>query len=185
MERTPKKKTRERLKLFGVKLENIQKFISNPEGAARAIGEVREGLQMRGMGDFVEFDLTVVRGLAYYTGLVFEVFDKRKKERAIAGGGRYNKLLKLLSDGKVDMAALGFGMGDVMLGNLIDDTPTAKAKMDEWVAAKHAADIFVVIAMEEWRGDALGLVQQLRQRGLRVDFPLVPAKVGKQFQAAE
>jgi histidyl-tRNA synthetase len=130
-------------------------------------------------------DFSIVRGLDYYTGIVFEVFDRGKKNRALAGGGRYDELLSLMSDGKIAMPALGFGMGDVVLGNLIDDTPSAKAKMDAWIAQRHAADIFVVIAKEEQRSEALNLVQNLRGAGLRVDFPLTAAKVGKQFQSAE
>jgi histidyl-tRNA synthetase len=134
---------------------------------------------------YINVDFFVVRGLAYYTGVVFEIFDRSKRERALAGGGRYDELLGLMSDGKVAMPALGFGMGDVVLANLIDDTPHAKAKMDAWIAQKHAADIFVVIAKEERRPAALAIVQQLREAGLRVDFPLIAAKVAKQFQTAE
>jgi len=133
----------------------------------------------------VEVDFGIVRGLAYYTGVVFEVFDRAKNERALAGGGRYDRLLSLMSDGKVDLPALGFGMGDVVLMNLIEETPAAKAKMDAWCAAQHACDIYVVIAKEELRPQALALVQELRDSGKRADFALAPAKVGKQFQAAE
>ena len=75
-------------------------------------------------------------------------------------------------------------MGDVVLANLIEDTPRAKAKMDAWIAQEHAADIFVVIAKEERRPEALAILQQLRDAGLRVDFPLTAEKVGRQFQAA-
>jgi histidyl-tRNA synthetase len=142
-------------------------------------------LAPRGLLKYVEVDFSVVRGLAYYTGAVFELFDRGKKERALAGGGRYDELLGLMSDGKVSMPALGFGMGDVVLANLIDDTARAKARMDAWIARSHAADIFVVIAKEERRPEALNLVQQLRNAGLRVDFSLTAAKVGRQFQSAE
>ena len=76
-------------------------------------------------------------------------------------------------------------MGDVVLANLIEETPAAKAKMDAWCAAQHACDIYVVIAKEELRPQALALVQELRDSGRRTDFALAPAKVGKQFQAAE
>src|SRR5207244_12172811 len=69
--------------------------------------------------------------------------------------------------------------------NLINDTPAAKAKMDAWLAREHACDVYVVIAKEERRPDALALVQRLREAGHRVDFPLTAAKVGKQFQIAE
>lgn len=142
-------------------------------------------LDPRGLLKYINVDFSVVRGLAYYTGVVFEIFDRSKRERALAGGGRYDELLGLMSDGKVAMPALGFGMGDVVLANLIEDTPHAKASMDAWIAQKHAADIFVVIAKEDRRPAALAIVQQLREAGLRVDFPLMAAKVGKQFQSAE
>ena len=133
----------------------------------------------------MEIDYAIVRGLAYYTGVVFEVFDRAKNERALAGGGRYDKLLALMSDGKADLPALGFGMGDVVLANLLTELPHAKARMDAWCAAQRACDVFVVVANEERRPQALALVQQLRDAGHRVDFPLVAAKVGKQFQTAE
>jgi histidyl-tRNA synthetase len=142
-------------------------------------------LDPRGLLKYVDVDFSVVRGLAYYTGVVFEVFDRGKRERALAGGGRYDELLGLMSDGKVSMPALGFGMGDVVLANLIADTPLAQEKMDAWIAENCAADIFVVIAKEEGRSAALAIVQQLRDAGLRVDFPLTTAKVGRQFQTAE
>ena len=92
---------------------------------------------------------------------------------------------RLMSDGKVSLPALGIGMGDVVLANLIDDTPHAQNRMETWIAQSHAADIFIVIAKEERRPDALTLVQQLRDDGLRVDFLLTALKVGKQFQAAD
>ena len=117
--------------------------------------------------------------------MVFEVFDRSKNERALAGGGRYDKLLSLMSDGKADLPALGFGMGDVVLANLINDTPAAKAQLDAWLAKNAACDVFVIIAKEERRAEALRLVQQLREAGHRTDFSLTAAKVGKQFQTAE
>jgi histidyl-tRNA synthetase len=142
-------------------------------------------LQPRGLLKYVDVDFFIVRGLAYYNGMVFEIFDRTKKERALAGGGRYDGLLDLMSDGKVDLPALGFGMGDVVLGNLIEDTPRAAEKMKVWLAKNRSADVFVVVATEQLRSEALALVQQLRDAGLRVDFSLAAAKVGKQFQAAE
>jgi histidyl-tRNA synthetase len=165
--------------------------IFDPASAATSVALARfhellhSYLTPRGLLKYIEVDFSVVRGLAYYTGVVFEVFDRGRKERALAGGGRYDELLELMSDGKVAMPALGFGMGDVVLANLIDDTPHARARMDAWSAQSHAADIFVVIAREERRPEALNLVQQLRNSGLRVDFSLTPAKVGRQFQSAE
>jgi len=126
-----------------------------------------------------------VRGLAYYTGLVFEAFDRSKSMRALAGGGRYDDLLGDLSDGAVKLPAIGFGMGDVVLGNLIEETPHAREKMERALAASPAAEIYVVVADESRRREALAVVQSLRDAGRRTDFPLEAAKVGKQFQAAE
>ncbi|MFZ4682898.1 MAG: histidine--tRNA ligase, partial [Terrimicrobiaceae bacterium] len=185
-ERLPPEKTDEalaRLAVPGLNAEAVLGFMRGKQPTD--LGPVRESLEARGLSDFVEIDYAIVRGLAYYTGVVFEVFDRSKNERALAGGGRYDKLLSLMSDGKVDLAALGFGMGDVVLGNLIDDTPAAKAMLTAWTSQQRACDVYVIVAKEERRSDALALVQQLRLSGLRVDFPLAEAKVGKQFQAAE
>jgi histidyl-tRNA synthetase len=142
-------------------------------------------LTARGLGGYVEVDYAIVRGLAYYTGVVFEFFDRAKVERALAGGGRYDGLLALLSNGKSNLPALGFGMGDVVLANLLAELPHTKARMDAWCAAQSACDAYVVVAKEELRPQALGLVQRLREAGHRVDYALTAVKVGKQFQAAE
>ena len=91
-----------------------------------------------GLGEFVDLDLSIVRGLAYYTGTVFELFDARGELRAICGGGRYDKLLQSL--GGVDLPALGFGMGDVVLGELLRDrglAPAAAASIDVFLAGDH------------------------------------------------
>ena len=130
-------------------------------------------------------DLTIVRGLAYYTGLVFEVFDRGGKERALAGGGRYDALLEVMSDGKVRMPALGFGMGDVVLANLVEEVPSAAQRRAEWLAARRSAEVYIVVAEESKRAEALQVLQLLREAGWRTDYAMGAAKVGKQFQAAE
>ena len=183
-ERAPQEKTAAALAKFGMTAESLPTFMRSKEPTAE-LAPILADLQARGLGAFTEVDYAIVRGLAYYTGVVFEVFDRAKNERALAGGGRYDRLLALMSDGKVDLPALGFGMGDVVLLNLLDEIPAAKAKMDAWCAAQHACDLYVVIAKEELRPQALALVQELRDSGRRTDFALAPAKVGKQFQAAE
>lgn len=185
LERTHPDESSKKLAEFGVALGDVNAFIADPTSEAVTLHQINESLKARGLDGYVELDLTIVRGLAYYTGLVFEVFDRSKKERALAGGGRYDALLSLMSDGKVNLPALGFGMGDVVLANLINDTPKARAKRDQWTAQNHACDVYVVIAKEERRSNALAIVQQLRNAGLRADFPLTPVKVGKQFQTAE
>jgi histidyl-tRNA synthetase len=140
-------------------------------------------LEARGLARFIDIDLTIVRGLAYYNGTVFEIFSRGRNERAIAGGGRYDGLLPTLFG--ANFTAVGFAMGDVVLANFIKDTPHAKAKMDAWIGRQRGIDIYVIIAKEERREDSLKQIQQLRDRGYRVDYPLTPTKVGRQFQAAE
>jgi histidyl-tRNA synthetase len=184
VERTPLEKTEAALQKFGITAASVLDFMHSKHPAPE-LAAVLSDLEARGMRDYVEIDYSIVRGLDYYTGTVFEVFDRSGKERALAGGGRYDRLLALMSDGKVDLPALGFGMGDVVLANLIADVPAAVTRMDAWLAAEHAADIFVVIAKEERRPQALALVQRLRDADLRVDYPLTAVKVGKQFQIAE
>jgi histidyl-tRNA synthetase len=83
------------------------------------------------------------------------------------------------------MPALGFAMGDVVLGELINETLHAREKLQNAIASSRKLDIYVVIAKEQRRPDALAQIQQLRDRGYRVDYPLTSEKVGKQFQTAE
>ncbi len=154
-------------------------------GKNRNLDELVDGLRDRGLADYVAIDVGIVRGLAYYTGVVFEVFDRAGKFRAIAGGGRYDNLIAQLSDNAVSMPALGFAMGDVVLGELMTETPHAREKLENAIANDRKIDIYVVIAKEQRRGDALAQIQNLRDRGFRVDYPLTSEKVGKQFQIAE
>src|SRR5438874_5079506 len=154
-------------------------------GKSEKLERLVNGLRGRGLADFVDVDVRIVRGLAYYTGIVFEVFDRAGKFRAIAGGGRYDNLIAQLSDSTVSMPALGFAMGDVVLGELINEIPQANEAMQQTIANESRIDIYVVIAKEQRRADALGQIQQLRDRGYRIDYPLTPTKVARQFQAAE
>ena len=116
---------------------------------------------------------------------MFEVFDRAGKFRAIAGGGRYDNLISQLSDGAISLPALGFAMGDVVLGELINEIPRAREAIQKATANDRKIDIYVVIAKEQRRADALKQIQQLRDRGYRIDYPLTPTKVARQFQAAE
>jgi histidyl-tRNA synthetase len=154
-------------------------------GKSQKLGKLVDALRGRGLADFVAIDIGIVRGLAYYTGIVFEVFDRAGKFRAIAGGGRYDNLIAQLSDGAVSMPALGFAMGDVVLGELINEILRAREAMQKAITNDRKIDIYIVIAKEERRADALRQIQQLRDRGHRVDYPLTSEKVGKQFQTAE
>jgi histidyl-tRNA synthetase len=180
-EREPGEKTIEKL---GKLAEPVWSILQGG-GKSEGLDKLVEGLRIRGLADFVDVDVRIVRGLAYYTGMVFEVFDRVGKLRAIAGGGRYDNLIENLSDGTVKMPALGFAMGDVVLGELIKDRPATREKMDTAIRDQNKIDIYLVIAKEERRANALADAQKLRDLGYRVDYPLSPAKVGKQFQTAE
>ena len=181
LEREPEEKLNAKLAPTGLTVADLKAFIA--AGSPEAFAPVLEALAARGLSGFVQPDLSIVRGLAYYTGVVFEIFDRSKNLRALAGGGRYDGLVKGLSDGAADLPAIGFGMGDVVLGHLIDETPAAAEKLQAALAL--TSDVFVVIADESRRAEALQIVQTCRELGLSTDFPLKSAKVGKQFQEAE
>jgi histidyl-tRNA synthetase len=118
LERSTKEETTERLARTGVSYEAVMGFIERGE-PSRELESILENLRARGLDAYVSVDYRVIRGLAYYTGPVFEAFDRKGEFRAIAGGGRYDNLLKLMSAGKVNLPALGFGMGDVVLTELL------------------------------------------------------------------
>src|SRR6476619_5755418 len=132
-------------------------------------------LDALGVREYVDLDLRIVRGLAYYTGIVFELFDASGEFRAICGGGRYDNLLQAL--GGVDMPALGFGMGDVVLGELLRARglmPTGLQRIDFWVAPVASSD----------RMQAVRVAASLRQAGASVEYPLRDQALGKQLKAA-
>ena len=180
-EREPRERTAEKLGPLAGPVFEILDGGGRSEKLERLVAE----LAGRGLADYVRVDLSIVRGLAYYTGVVFEVFDRKGELRAIAGGGRYDKLIAQLSDNAVSLPAVGFAMGDVVLGELIRNSPAASARLDSALQKERALDFYLVIAKEERRPEALRQLQQLRDAGWRVDCPLAPAKIGKQFQTAE
>ncbi len=176
LERERPEVSAEKLAPLGVKLEEVQAFItaSIPEPELQT---VIDNLSARGLGGFVKVDYGVIRGLAYYTGIVFEAFDRKGEFRAIAGGGRYDQLVKQVSEGKADLPALGFGMGDVVLAELL--------KVRKLVPSfTGTVDAVVLIEDETLRAASLGVVQQLREAGRAADYSLTPAKGDKQFKRA-
>ena len=186
IERERPEVTAAKLAPFGIDPAELDRFMAQPASAlGGALVAVEADLHARGLGDYVTFDPRIVRGLAYYTGVVFEVFDRARKSRALAGGGRYDDLIGLLSDGVVKHPTFGFAVGDVTLLDLLRALPHTAAKLAAAVQCAGAPEIYVVIADEAFRPQALGLVGQLRDAGRRVDFALTAQKVGKQFQAAE
>src|SRR5467141_47372 len=179
-ERVPKNVLEEMLKDAGCgKKESAAVFdvagLRGPEAlkaageAAEPLGQAVQALQSMGLGGFVSIDLTIVRGLAYYTGIVFELFDAQKTLRAIAGGGRY--------DGLLDLPALGFGMGDVVLSELLKErgaVPKATSELGAFLIAVGGDDLPTI----------LQLAHALRERGISVEYGLRHAAVRKQLELA-
>ena len=132
-----------------------------------ALGELaalRDALVAAGLGDWCEFDLGIVRGLAYYTGTVFEVHEASGAERAIAGGGRYDGLVELFGGPRTP--AIGFGMGDVVLGLVLADRGLLPADGGELLPRP---DAFVISSGDAAAEAALApLVARLRADGLHV-----------------
>ena len=177
LERTPPEESQKKLAALGFTLDAVNEFIEKGEPTTE-LASIIANLTARGMGDFVKVDYQVIRGLAYYTGPVFEAFDRKGEFRAIAGGGRYDNLVKLISGGKVNLPALGFGMGDVVLLELLK----ARGLLP---AFDGGVDVVVLIEDEALRPQSLKLVQDLRATGLVVEYTLTPTKPDKQFRRAQ
>ncbi len=144
----------------------------------RRLGEWRRllgGLAAMGLAPYVEVDLGVVRGLAYYTGFVFEAFDRKGDLRALAGGGRYNDLVKKL--GGPDLPAVGFAIGDVTTGILLEE----RGLMPPWV---DAPEVYVACDGEAGRSAAFPVIHALRSARTRVEYSLKELAFGKQLKAA-
>jgi histidyl-tRNA synthetase len=185
LEREDPRTTQDNLARLGVSMEQVHAFIASGSNATPRIAAVCAELDARGFQGYYEVDLTIVRGLAYYTGLVFEVFDRARKFRALAGGGRYDHLISLLSDGAADLPAVGVGIGDVVLGEVLDATPGCAELFARKQSEFSKIDVYFVLADPTRRPELLRTVQQIRDRGFRADYALGGGKVGKQFQTAE
>ena len=129
-----------------------------------------------GIDGYVEIDKRIVRGLAYYTGIVYEIYDRDRESRAIAGGGRYDGLIERL--GGPSMPALGFGMGDVVLTELLKDL----GKLPE---SAPRVEVLVVPIGDDMLGPARRVVRWLRDEGTAAEAPFSPIRITKAFKAAE
>ncbi len=193
LERTPSDVSSEKLAALGVGEDAIRRIVDIAAvtmsdlraqldgGAAEPLVEELEryfsyvGALLGGDGDWLKLDLSIVRGLAYYTGIVFELFDRSGEFRAICGGGRYDTLLQAL--GGEDMPALGFGMGDVVLGELLRSKGLMKAELaraDVWLAGEESLSQEVLMTEAAKR----------RASGQSVEFALRPQSLSKQKKAA-
>jgi histidyl-tRNA synthetase len=177
LERTSPEENEKKLAALGFSFVAVNQFIESGKPTVE-LQSILDNLGARGLRDFAKVDYHVIRGLAYYTGVVFEAFDAQGEFRAIAGGGRYDNLVKLISGGKVNLPALGFGMGDVVLLELLK----ARGLLPKFDAN---VDVFILIEEETLRASSLKLVQDLRTAGYAVEYSLTAAKLDKQFKRAQ
>jgi histidyl-tRNA synthetase len=125
----------------------------------------------------VIFDITLMRGFDYYTGIVFEFFDTHpENNRSLFGGGRYDDLLDIFGQEKIP--AIGFGMGDVTAKDFLEIRgilPEEKSK----------TDLSVLVLEKEFYESASNLVDKLRENGIKIDFDFSYRKLEKQIKSAE
>jgi len=161
-------------------LHEISAIMQLPDKAAAAMAELKELfsiLEAMGVGDFCRFDIGIVRGLAYYTGIVFEVHDIKGELRAVCGGGRYDNLLK--DFGGPAVPATGMGMGDCVLEILLRE----RGLIDESLAMRRS-DFYLAVLDESLRKDAIALAARLRRKGKVAELSYKGGGLGKQLKAA-
>jgi histidyl-tRNA synthetase len=129
-----------------------------------------------GITEYCKFDLAIVRGLAYYTGPVFEFYDRSQNERAICGGGRYDDLLGKL--GKSREPAVGFGMGDVVLSLILAEKGLTRGRPG-------GGGVLVADAADGLRPTLHRVVAALRRGGIQAEFNYARQALGKQLRAAD
>ena len=141
------------------------------------LGRLFELLGVMGVAEFCQFDIGIVRGLAYYTGVVFEIYDKDSELRAIGGGGRYDDLLKQF--GGPGIPATGFGIGDCVLGILLQEKGLLQKQL-----SKPQLDYFVVYTDKQLFQKVVELTAKLRRAGLAAGFSYRSVNLGKQIKRA-
>ena len=143
-----------------------------------AVAQLRELFRLAGLAGFADclvFDISVIRGLSYYTGIVFECFDTQREFRAIFGGGRYDNLLTTI--GGDPATAVGLGFGDVVVTELL------KARLGADAPAPKKG-VYVGWMFPEQRDAALALAAKLRAQGECVNLALRKAKPKQFFSRA-
>lgn len=166
-------KDKEKLKQT-LETDDISKLKPRNESAKKGLEELKQVMKFLN-NKFVKFDLTVARGLAYYTGTVFEVFDRSGKYRAIAGGGRYDNMVKIF--GGEPASATGFGLGYSTLSLLLKDKgllPKIEQPIDYYV---------IIIGENKIKEKALSIISKLRDKYI-VDYDLTGRSIKKQMDYA-
>jgi len=191
MDKLPREKVEEELAAIGVEagavdgilsalaitsIADLQELVGAESEAAQDLKRLFDLAEGYGYVDWLTFDASVVRGLAYYTGIVFEGFDRAGKLRAICGGGRYDRLLSTF--GGEDVPAAGFGFGDAVIVELLKDRnllPELAPSVDDLVVALDS----------DLRPAAAGLATQLRANGRNVELVLEDKKMKWAFKRCE
>ena len=180
-ELTDRDKREDVLKLMNVEsVERIGECFELPDAAKESVdelGRLFELLDVMGVASFCQFDIGIVRGLAYYTGIVFEIYDKASELRAIGGGGRYNDLLNQF--GGPDIPATGFGIGDCVLGILLQEKGLLQEQLPE-----RQLDYFVVYTDRQFFQKVVEVTAKLRRAGLAASFSYRTVNMGKQIKRA-
>ena len=136
-------------------------------------------IQAMGFNNYVRFDPNIVRGLDYYTGIVFEAADiKGDVRRSILGGGRYDNLLADV--GGDPLASVGFAMGDVVISLLLEEYRRLPQALN-----KPPASVLVTVFDENSLLASFALAAELRRAGLKVNCYPEVARLGKQFKFAD
>ncbi len=163
--------------VLGIKdMNGLQEALKDESMAVSELNFLFDAIDSYGISEWVEFDASIVRGLAYYTGAVFEAHDKAGKFRAICGGGRYDKLLSTL--GGKDLPATGFGFGDMVIMELLAE----KDLIPELVSD---IDDTVIPLNSDLRNAAVMVAASLRNSGRTVDLVLEDKKMKWVFKHAE
>jgi len=169
------------MKLMAVEsIEQISSLLELSKTAQESVdelGRLFELLDIMGVGDYCVFDIGIVRGLAYYTGIVYEIYDKGSELRAIGGGGRYDDLLKQF--GGPDIPATGFGIGDCILGILLEEKGLVKKQLPI-----RQPDYFVATTDKQLFQKAIEIMTKLRRAGLAANFDYKSTNLSKQLKQA-
>lgn len=153
-----------------------EKTPEEAEESVKRIEELAEALEAYGVEEMCRLDLSIVRGLAYYTGLVFEAFDAEGELRALFGGGRYDDLVGLFGDREVPAVGFAFGY-----------SPTIELlkKEGKWPLKQVETDMYVLTVSEDVRNKGLEYAKELRDRGLSVETDLTGRGFGGQLSYAD
>ncbi len=155
-------------------LIELKKDLNDTQGIDE-LQNLMDMMETAGFSDYLQFDISIVRGLSYYTGAVFEVNSPAKQHRAICGGGRYDSLLSTYG-GEI-VPAVGFGFGDVVVLDVLKD-------LERFPELPRKLDYTIIPFAREQVGTALNIAAILRQQGSTVDCNFSMKKMKKTLQQA-